>query len=1020
MSEPLTYHRDLKTLHVGCQKPHSYFIPYQSVAAAKSGDRQRSERFISLCGEWDFRFYPSESLLGDFLNDGSPCDRIGVPSCWQTFLGRGYDVPQYTNIRYPFPIDPPHIPSENPCGLYSRCFEIDGASIAERSVRLVFEGVDSCFYVYVNGSFAAYSQVSHTTSEIIINDYLKPGKNRLQVLVFKWCDGSYLEDQDKIRLSGIFREVYLLLRDRVCIEDIYVRTEAEEPFGEATVTARFEACGELDCGYALISPSGETVGEGTVHIANRADIEIPVHAPVLWSDEEPMLYSLYLTAGGETVCQRVGIRSFEIRGRVVYVNGKKVKARGVNRHDSHAELGYATPLEHMKRDLMLLKAHNVNFIRTSHYPNDPRFTELCDEYGFYVCDEADLETHGMQETGDWNALTDSEEWRAAYLDRAERLLERDKNRACVIMWSVGNESGIGRNHAAMADYFHARMPDCIVHSEDISRISAEYRQRGKDIALDGYRADYHDIESRMYLEPESCVKEYCENKKMTKPLFLCEYSHAMGNGPGDLEEYRQLIYRYDSFFGGCVWEMTDHAINVGTPDEPKYVYGGDMGNAVNDSNFCVDGLVYPDRRIHSGMAELKQVLRPCRIDGVDFENASFSLKNYRYFTTLSDIDLYWRVERNGRTVRQGRFPSLSVAPQKKKLYTLPKDTFKGLDGICYFTVSYRKNEACEWAREGYEVGTEQFGIPTECRACDFVYKNKEAYTAVSLTDGEGAFTVSGGDVAYVIDKRTGLITSIVHSGKELLASPIIPNIWRAPTDNDMNVKREWIKYGYDRMKLRADGCTAVEKCGEVYITCDFVMGADALPPLMRGRLEYRFDKCGTLALTVAADVTLPSEKAYLARLGVQFEMPRGTERLSYFGMGPTEAYEDKRQAATVGIYHSSVTDHFEHYIRPQENMAHINTHAARFYAESGHGLTVVPNGETEAFSFNCSHYTPMQLTKTAHDFELVPKDETVVNIDFRNAGIGSNSCGPEPREEHKIKGGSYKFSFRFIPTFEGI
>lgn len=1022
MNQELNLHRSLDCLHVGCEAPHAYLIPYQSAEAASSGNRSLSDRFFSLCGEWSFRYFRSAQELGDFLApqaDALPCDRLDVPMSWQFALGRGYDTPQYTNVRYPFPVDPPFVPDDNPCGLYTREFEIDADTLRDRSVRLVFEGVDSCFYVYLNGQFAAYSQVSHMTSEMVVNQYLRPGKNQLKVLVFKWCDGSYLEDQDKIRSSGIFREVYLLLRDKVHLTDLYIRTEAEAPFSHAAVRAELTLNGRAEVGYELRCPDGSRLCSGSLTVDGTQSLELAVEQPALWSDETPWLYELYLTCGSEVIRQEIGIRRFEIKNRTVYVNGQKVKAKGVNRHDSHPQLGAATPMEHMMRDLLLLKAHNVNFIRTSHYPNDPRFPELCDRLGIYLCDEADLETHGMLTAGNWDELTDSEDWREAYLDRARRMMERDKNHACVLMWSVGNESGIGCNHAAMADYFHERMPGCIVHSEDLTRrmISRLKKIENHEIAeaIDRRRTDYTDIDSRMYPSLSECLKYHLTNSKVGNPFFLCEYSHAMGNGPGDLEAYWELIYKYDCFFGGCVWEMTDHSMDIGTPGNPKYIYGGDMGNVLNDSNFCVDGLVYPDRRPHIGMLELKQVLRPCRMSEVSFEKGSFRIRNHRYFTDLSDLDLYWRIERNGRVVRQGRIASLNVAPQRSRTYTLPSGTFEKLDGICYFTVSYRRNRAVLWGDAGYEVGVEQFRIPT---AQDTAIPAPARLIRQTFALSEDAVTVAvtDGDTCYRINRQSGMLCSVISAGKELLASAVTPAIWRAPTDNDRVIRRDWEKVGFDRMTCRCAGC-AVERAGdsEIVIRTNFTLGADAYRPVLRGTIVYTFAPGAGVTLTLDTEARL-NGCITLPRLGMQFEMPEGSERFSYFGCGPTETYADKRHAGLVGIYQSSVTDHMEHYVRPQENMAHTETHWMRVTSEAGQGLLALPAEQTETFSFNCSHFTPMQLTKAPHDYELVPKRETVVNIDCLNAGIGSGSCGPVLAQELRIPEGSYRFAFRLLPV----
>ena len=1016
----LHYHKSLATLHEGCEDPHAYLIPYQSEEAARADDRERSDRFVSLCGEWNFRWFPSERELGDFLSadfDAGEWDRLTVPMSWQFRLDRPYDKPQYANVLYPFPVDPPHIPVENPCGLYMRTLNVDAEALERYDLRLHFEGVDSCFYLYINGQFAAYSQVSHMTSEVDVTKYLHTGENQIKVLVFKWCDGSYLEDQDKIRSSGIIREVYLLLRDRVHVEDLYVRAETEEPFATATVTAEVLLNGTAEVGYRFVSPDGKTLEEGSTRMDGAGTLTFAVEAPKLWSDEVPNLYELFLTVGGEVIREAVGVRKFEVRGKVVYVNGKKVKAKGVNRHDSHPQLGSATPLDHMIADLLLLKRHNVNFIRTSHYPNDPRFPALCDKYGFYLCDETDLETHGMQPAGDWDELTDSADWTESYLDRARRMMERDKNRACVLLWSVGNESGIGCNHRAMADYFHERMPGCLVHAEDLSRRLDH--SHGRAHGTPDPNDIFVDLHSRMYPPYEDILNDYLNNKDCKIPLFLCEYSHAMGNGPGDLEGYWKLIYGYDQFFGGCVWEMTDHSVDIGTPGHPKFIYGGDFGHKLNDGCFCVDGLVYPDRRPHTGIMELKQVLRPCRLENVDLEKGAFTVRSYRHFSDLSDLDLCWRVERNGAVIRQGRIAELHIAPEKCRRYTLPEGTLEGLDGICYLTVSYRQNTANAWSDAGFEVGVEQFRL--QCAAATVpAHTGTLLAKNFALTEDAIGFTVLNGTTEVHIDRLTGAVDSLVKSGKEMLASPILPNLWRAPTDNDRYLRRVWEPMGWGNCgwldaRMENRGCKIVEKSADrITIETAFVFGSDANRPTLRGTLTYRFSPNAGMELLMEADAVFADEALTLPRFGVQFAMPAGNEKLKYFGCGPMETYRDKRQAGLVGIYACDVSDHFEHYVRPQENMAHTETHWVRVTDAAGQGLTVTPACGTPDLSFNCSHFSPAQLTATAHDYELVPQDLTFVNIDFMQAGIGSGSCGPKLRAEYRLPSGHYAFGFLVV------
>ena len=1047
MSFDLSYHTQLQTLHIGCEKPRAYFVPFSANAEeTDTDDRSRSDRFLSLCGEWDFRYCRNKTELGDFLSPDAPGFRetIPVPMSWQMLLDRDYDKPQYTNHGYPFPVDPPFVPAENPCGLYRRTFAATEEMLQTKTVYLNFEGVDSCFYVFLNRKFAGYSQVSHTTSEFDLSGLIKAGENELTVLVFKWCDGSYLEDQDKIRLSGIFREVYLLLRDKIHITDLFLRPVLSDDFSSANILADITLCGSAELSYRLASPEGTLLSMGSCFANGSGHFEIPVEHPLLWSDETPYLYRLTLICGEEQIVQMVGIRRFEVIGNVIYVNGKKVKAKGVNRHDSHPRLGAATPLDHMIRDLLLLKAHNVNMIRASHYPNDPRFPELCDRYGFYLCDEADLETHGMNiyavkdaytRVQMWDQLSDNPDWREAYLDRAERMMERDKNRACVIFWSVGNESGVGSNTRAMADYFHTRLPGCLVHCEDRTRRKTEYLIGHLTREQADFDApEFTDVDSRMYPKIEECQKLYFgRNKKTNLPIFLCEYAHAMGNGPGDLEAYWNLIYKHDSFFGGCVWEMLDHAVDIGTPEAPKYVYGGHFGNPVNDGNFCVDGLVTPDRKPHFGMLEYKQVLRPVRATKFSPATGTVSLRNLRYFRDLSDLDLYWTVAKEGEVTRQGRIPSLRIAPQRTGVYRIDPDAFRDLCGNCYLTLSFRQNAATPWAQEGYEVCFEQFRLPSQTAEQPVPRTPRQTFR---LEETDDAFTVTDGTSVYRLNKLSGLLESMRDSDRELLEKPVAPNVWRAPTDNDRNIVNDWRARRFHHAETYCKELSVIRQdADEIRVRAHLTLASPARRPYLDMTLDYIFAPGQGVVLdfdvTYLSDAerydlpttrehidyhgVIPESCRTLPRLGIQFSMPCGNEMLRYFGMGPMEAYQDKRHAARMGVYASTVTDHFEHYIRPQENMAHSGTRWAEIGTEAGQGLRILPAGETDSFSFNCSHFTPWMLCNAKYDFELVPLAETVVNVDFKQAGIGSNSCGPALAEEFCIQPGTYRYAFRLLP-----
>ena len=1002
------YHKTLDFFHVGCERPHAYFIPYKDRESALREIRDESPYFKTLIGAWDFKFFPSVTEIDDPLSvEFSEEEKLDVPMNWQHAFGRGYDVPQYTNVSYPYPIDPPHVPDENPAGVYRRFFRLSQEELLGKSIMLTFEGVDSCFYLYVNGEFAGYSQVSHMISEFNVTKLVHAGKNEIRVVVLKWCDGSYLEDQDMYRSSGIFREVYLLKRDIARINDVYIKCDTAKDFSYADVYADIETNGGLNVGYNLADAEGNNLLSGTSRIEKSGRLEIGrLDFPNLWSDESPYLYELTLTAGNEVITFPVGVRRVEIVGNVILINGKGVKARGVNRHDSHPILGHATPMEHIKRDLLIMKAHNCNMVRTSHYPNDPRFYALCDRMGFYVCDETDLECHGIGIYRDFNPLTDNPEWEAAYMDRAERMLERDKNHPSIIMWSVGNECGPGVNHKKMVEFFKSRDSQRIVHVEDESRRAHSVdvqKSQGKDMPVpsETYR-EYIEIESAMY-PPISTLKNVYLGKDKKYPMFLCEYCHAMGTSPGDLKEYWELIREYDNFFGGCVWEYTDHSAVVGDNiyADPKYTFGGDFGEHPNDSNFCVDGLVYPDRRPHTGFLELKQAQAPI---AVRYENGVLTVKSYRYFTSLSDVSLVYTVECNGKAVKSVRIGELDIEPLGEMSYGVDLPEINC--GTVTLNVYAKQNCETEWAPVGYDIASWQFILKED-------KKNETVrYSGASIVEGRNEYTVEFGESTLTVSKNTGLITSLVHEGKQMLAAPVVPTVWRAPTDNDKNVKIQWEKNKYNRMETKCYSTSASIEDGAAVISAQISLGARSCLPLMRMKLTYTV---GTEGIRVECDADVREDAPTLPRFGFKFLLPEHFEDITYFGYGPYESYEDMRLASRLSLFKTTATKNFESYIKPQENSAHYGCRFATVTAAVGHGILFT----ADSFSLSASHYSAEQLTEIKHNYELVPEKETTVIIDYRNAGIGSNSCGPELNPLYRVNEKKINFTFSFSPEFTG-
>ncbi len=997
------YYENPQVLHIGCEEPRAYFIPFSNDESADSR-RENSAYFTSLCGEWDFRFYKNITEINDnFVDPGFTTegfDKIPVPMNWQMLLDRDYDKPNYTNVRYPYVKDPPFVPDDNPCGLYMRDFEVT-EEMAVRQLFLNFEGVDSCFYLWINGSFVGYSQVSHGTSEFDITEFVTEGTNRIAVLVFKWSDGSYLEDQDMWRMSGIFREVYILARSsQGFIRDIETSTVFDKKRDKCDLNVNISTVGDAEVSYRIVAPDDMTTFTGEF---SGGFASIRIDYPLLWSAEIPQLYKMYLYCNDEVILVNVGLREIKIENKCVLLNGQKIKMYGVNRHDSHPELGHYTPYEHMLEDLYIFKRHNINAIRTSHYPNDPRFTELCDKLGFMVVDEADLETHGMgcsaedfvRET--INDLSDSPEWEKAYVDRAKRLYERDKNHPCVVFWSLGNESGAGNNHRAMRKYIKSRNPDAIVHYEGANfDFGKRCKKKYKDIS---------DLESRMYTAPEDCKRVMKGAKK--KPFFLCEYCHAMGNGPGNFREYWEIIEKHDNFVGGCIWEFTDHSVAV--KDESgkvKYYYGGDFNDFPNDGNFCVDGLVYPDRTPHTGLLEAKYIYQPF---GVQYDGkGNIKVFNKRFFKGLDEIGVKWDIKCNGKVVSSGEISGLMIMPRTTQKFSLFDADNLSLEGDAYLTMRFFNSKDTQWAPAGYECGIWQKKLNA---AKPELVKVKTG--GIETLEDERFLTVIAGETVCRFDKYFGLLDTIRFRNREMLASPVKMNLWRAPIDNDRPLVENWKECGLDRLIQKTYSVNVTKSSAGVAIVADVSFGAKTTEPIFKAKVTYIIQGSGDILVNVNG--SLSNGIKHMPRLGIIFEMPEENEKFSYYGCGPMESYIDKNLASLVDVYDSTATDNFEHYVRPQENSTHFGTKWSVVGEDGGYGLFLSGYG-IDSFGVNASHFTPKMLTETAHDYELEPKAETVVCMDYKQEGIGSGSCGPVASEKYHFDKKDVNFTFRIKPV----
>ena len=1007
------YYEDLSVLHENTMPARAYFIPASKRMDNLVEHREESDRMQLLNGTWKFQYFNSiYDVQEPFFEkdyDTENFDEIQVPSVWQM---AGYDTHQYTNIRYPFPFDPPYVPQDIPCGTYAHTFVYHKDENAPKAF-LNFEGVDSCFYVWINGSYVGYSQVSHMTSEFDITDLLRDGENSIAVLVMKWCDGSYLEDQDKFRMSGIFRDVYILKRPKQAISDYHIKTRIEDMLAKVEIEMKFYS--PLNVKISIEDRNGAVVALGSIAEEGTAVLEIA--SPELWNTENPYLYKLILETENEVIVDHIALRKIEIKDQVIYLNGQKIKFRGVNRHDSDPVTGFTISLEQLTTDLTLMKQHNFNAIRSSHYPNAPFFYEMCDKYGFMVIDEADIEAHGpfmiyRKEDTDYNRfkrwnekIADDPVWEEAIVDRVKLMVERDKNRFCIVMWSMGNESAYGCNFEKALEWTKNFDPDRITQYE-----SARYRNYDET-----YDYSNLDVYSRMY-PALSEIQEYLD-KDGSKPFLLVEYCHSMGNGPGDFEDYFQMIQDNDKMCGGFVWEWCDHAIAHGTAENGKtiYAYGGDHGEEIHDGNFCMDGLVYPDRTVHTGLLEYKNVYRPARVISYNKESGELVLHNYMDFDDLKDyVKISYELTQDGLVISKGILPEFSVAPHGEGKTNLKINVPE--NGKCYLKLIYHLKKELPLLDEDHILGFDEIEVSKEDTKCKLAEKwipKTVVDSELQVNENDTQIHIKGREFAYTIDKRTALFTEMKFAGREYLNHPMELNIWRAPTDNDMYIKSEWKKAHYDKAYTRAYTTEVVQGKHGVKITSHASVVAETVQKILDVTITWKIEAAGKIDADIA--VTKDDEFPDLPRFGVRMFLDKKLSAVRYFGMGPQESYCDKHQAASHGLYRADVGDLHEDYIRPQENGSHYDCE----YVELNNSRYGIVASAEKAFSFNASYYTQEELEKKTHNYELTESDSVVFCVDYALNGIGSNSCGPVVLEQYRFDDVLFRFQFTLIPYIKG-
>lgn len=1004
-------------LHRNREEGRATLFPFVNEDEAISGERNSKHFFMSLNGRWRFYYCAAPFEAPEHFFAGSFDDRqwaeSPVPGYWQMF---GFGQPNYSNVNYPFPVDPPYVPTENPVGLYRRCFDISKGWKGRR-IFLNFDGVNSAFYVWLNSQLVGFSKGSRLPSEFDITPYVNTGSNCLAVQVFQWSDGSYLEDQDMWRMSGIFRDVYLLAVPMVHIHDARILTGFDEGYLNATLSLTVkvrnynqEQVRGCTINMKLMDPAGLAVMEDclvtNMRIESDSEQEFgwqaEIKSPLKWNAEEPSLYTLLLSlmdSGGkamEVQKIRVGFRQVEVRDQRLLINGCPVKLRGVNRHEFHPDFGHMVPYETMVQDILLMKRHNINTVRTCHYPNDPRWYDLCDEYGIYLIDEADLETHGFgYEALDIPARLPV--WRDAFVDRAVRMVERDKNHPSVIIWSLGNESGYGSNHDAMADWIRSVDQTRLIHYERTSE------------------AKVVDIVSVMYPTVHELVEEG-KRADDPRPFFMCEYAFAAGNGPGNLKEYWDAIWKYPRLSGGCICGWVDHGIRRRTPEGREwFAYGGDFGDQPNDGNFCIWGMIFPDRRPHPCLTEYKKVIQPVAVESVDATAGRFRIINRHDFQSLERLTGHWSLYEDGELRAQSGFSPPHLLPGQSAEFVLPYEMSEG-NGLGEWWVNFSFTLAADskWASAGHEVAAEQILIPLRRRPPMLI--KQDQMPALLLEETNRHLLLKGREFDISFDRHRGFISSWNYNHLSLLKTGPCLQFWRAPIDNDRPFVNDWWKFGFDRLQHRIKEIEIVrESKAAVRIDVHAVLGAFGIQPY-RHHPPFVFDAIYSYFIFGSGDVILQtkveviSDLPVLPRIGLRLHLPRDFDRVSWYGRGPHENYIDRRESAFLGVYKGMVAEQYVPYITPQENGSKTGVRWIAVTNGKGIGLMAAAMPEMEA---SVHHYTAEDFTLATHVHELTPRDETVLNLDYRQNGLGGARCGPGPLPQYLLNPQTVVFTVRF-------
>ena len=1021
--------QDPAVVDLNTEPPHATLIPFADEASAQGGQRTQSEYFKLLNGTWQFHWAMGpENAPEDFYRtdyDAGGWDQIPVPANWQ-LLGK-YDAPIYTNINHPFPADPPRVPTDtNSVGSYRTSFTVPDAWQGKQ-LFLHFAGVQSAMYVWVNGQKVGYSEDSMMPAEFNVTNYMQPGENTLAVQVIRWSDGSYLEDQDFWRLSGIFRDVFLFATPAVHLRDYAFTNDLDESYTDATANLRLHLTNYADSNFRahhvrvlLLDAQQDTVLQDQIAVEKPipAGQEMVVEAsydvpnPALWSAEQPNLYQLTLSledADGSTtevISSRVGFREVGIENGQFLVNGVPIYFKGVNRHELDPENGRVISEASMRKDIELMKQHNINAVRTSHYPNDPRWYALADEYGLYVIDEANVESHQLWNEGRSPVLDTA--WRQAFVARGVAMAERDKNHPSIVMWSLGNETGDGPNTQAMADTLRALDPTRPIYYE-----STRQETYGKQPS--GY-----DVIANMYARTDQMIAFHAQDT--TRPIILCEYAHAMGNSLGNLQDYWDVIEAYPRMQGGFIWDWVDQGLKKTTDDGTTYwAYGGDFGDFPNNGDFCINGLVFPDRTPQPEILEAKKVFQYVKMDPVNLADRQFRITNAYHFSNLSGLTVDWEVQRDGEPWQTGSLASLDLAPGKSQIVRIPvKSAARKNDAEYLLTLRFSLTEATSWAEAGHEVAWEQFSLSEQAPLATQV--NLNAMPPLSFQQDEGQTQIVGSNFTAVFDEQVGGLTSLVYEQQELMSTPLLPNVWRAPTDNDegggeQSFAHRWRAAGLDQATFVPESLSAQqlnERVVRVTVKGALQDQDDATDNLVDCQATYTVYGSGDIVIENQFEVS--PDAPPLPKIGLQLKVPNALDQLAWYGRGPHETYSDRLTGAKVSRYAGNVTEQYTPYVLPQENGNKTQVRWVTLTNADGIGL-FASGWPANDLNVSAHTYDLKEFDQATHTYQVKETDQVTFNLDYAQMGLGGDdSWTPATHEKYLLDSSTYSYQVRLRPV----